>query len=200
MNSQLLAERLFDEYLEARSRGERPDVAALLGRAGPAREELGLLIDATLRTTPAAAPTEEQVVLLEARLEGQPPILMLRTRRRLTSAAVVEALVGDLGLDPAKTAKVGGYYHELETGLLPTAGVDASVWDALREVFGANVRALASRAAPAPLLASSLFLRESNVDYDQPAPASAMPYERGRGDVAPEPDEVDRLFGVDPSD
>lgn len=200
MSAGSVVERLFEGFVEARARGEQPNVPDLLAAAGPAAGELGRLIDAYLRTAPVQPPDEETLVLMQARLAGEPPILMLRTRRRLTRAAVVETLVGALGLDVATTGKVGRYYHELETGLLPTAGVDRSVWDVLREVLGANVRALAA-VVPLREAASGVFLRERNVVYDddRPLPAPAMKRESAGEGTASEPDEVDRLFtgGID---
>jgi hypothetical protein len=190
-----VVERLFEGFVEARERGEQPNVADLLAAAGPAAGELGRLIDAYLRMAPVQPPDEDTLVLMQARLAGNPPLLTLRLRRKLTRDAVVGALVTALRLDPAKTAKVGGYYHELETGLLPTAGVDVSVWDALREVLGANVRALAARAVPVPPLASPAFLRERNfVDDDRPTSAPVPQRESATPAATPEPDEVDRLF------
>jgi hypothetical protein len=183
-------ERLFDEFALAYVRGEVPDVRAYLERAGAEREALGRLIDRFLEAAPARQPTEEELVLLHASLERQPPVLVLRLRRRLTRQAVVGALVRALGLDPAAEAKVASYYHRLEGGLLDPEPVDRSVWDALGELLHADVRALAG-VRPAPLAAEAAFRRADADAVTAPPPAAAA-----AAPAAPEepPDEVDRLF------
>ena len=70
---------------------------------------------------------------------GEPPLLLLRKRRKLRRDAVIAALMTALQLDPAKREKVAGYYHELETGLLDPEGVDRTVWAALGEFLRARL-------------------------------------------------------------
>ena len=82
-------------------------------------------------------------MLIQARLQHEPPILLLRQRRKLGRRAVVSGLVGALGLDAGKREKVASYYHELEVGLLDPAGVSGAVWQALNDLYSANVEALA---------------------------------------------------------
>ena len=85
--------------------------------------------------------------------------------------------------------KVRRYYQELELGQLEASGVAASVWDVLSKLLGRDARRLAAFQPPAP--AAEAMFRVASVDYDRPsidyAPAAK---------AAPEPDEVDRLFGV----
>jgi hypothetical protein len=196
--SDVSVETLFDEYATRYLRGEQPDAREYLERApeGVERDDLAGLLDRFLAAAPARAPSEEETVLMEARLEQEPPLLVLRRRRKLTREAVVSALVGRLGLDPAKGDKVGGYYHELETGLLDPEPVDRSVWDVLGDVLTANVRALAGlRPEPPPELAlrymrgaDGLVLQESVVSTDRFALRAKLEK------AAEGPDEVDRLF------
>src|ERR687895_755334 len=75
-------------------------------------------------------------------VEGEPPLLALRTRRGLRREEVVDALVRALGLDVAKREKVKQRYHELETGQLDARRVDDRVWDALSGALRAPVEAL----------------------------------------------------------
>ena len=178
---------LFDEFATRYKRGERPDVREYLERAGPEREDLGRLIDRFLEAVPARESTEEEIVLMQARLEQQPPILLLRLRRKLSRDAVVDALVTRLALDSAKSAKVGGYYHELEVGILDPEPVDRSVWDVLADVLKANVRGLAVFRPEPPGLAASVFMREPTGTQARLAHAPESP-------KAEEPDEIDRLF------
>jgi hypothetical protein len=187
-------ETLFDEFATSYLRGEQPDVRDFLERAGAEREDLGRLLDGFLQAVPAREPTEEEVVLLQARLEQEPPLLALRLRRKLSRGSVVDAIVAALGLDPAKREKVDGYYHRLETGLLEPGGVNRSVWDALGDFLGANVRALAGVASPPPPAAPALsYLRRAD---DVQKRLYSMSVEHAR--VEPEPDEIDRLFTAGP--
>jgi hypothetical protein len=149
------------------------------------------MLDRFLAAVPAREPTEEETVALQARLEQQPPLLLLRLRRALAREKVVEALVAALGLDPAKSAKVGRYYHDLEVGRLDPSPVDKRVWDVLAETLAADVRALAEWRPELPAAPAAVaFRREPNASFevaDAAAPAPAEP-------AAEEPDEVDRLF------
>jgi hypothetical protein len=182
-------ELLFDEFATRYRRGERPDVLEYLERAGEEREALAGLVDRFLEAVPARAPSEEEVVRMQALVQRDPPLLVLRLRRRLTREAVVSSLVKALGLDPAKSEKVGGYYHRLEVGILDPEGVDRSVWDVLADLFAANARALAPSAPEPPAASAVAFMREPSAVLEESVeiPAAAAP-------AAEEPDEVDRLF------
>jgi hypothetical protein len=181
-------EFLFDEFATRYQRGELPDVREYLERAGPEREDLGRLIDRFLEAVPARESTEEEIVLMQARLEQQPPILLLRLRRKLSREAVVDALVTTLGVDPAKNKKVGGYYHRLETGLLDPKGVDRRVWDALAEFLHANVRGLAGFRPAPPAAPAVSYQRYPGIEFQESISYSRTPAEEE------EPDEIDRLF------
>ena len=182
-------ELLFDDFATRYLRGERPDVGDYLARAGAEREELGRLLDRFLEAVPARATSEEEIVLMQARLEQQPPILLLRLRRKLGREAVVAALMGQLRLDPGKSDKVGGYYHDLEVGNLDPEPVDRRVWDVLADVLKANVRGLAVFRPEPPGLAASAYMREPTMPalYER---VSVSPEEAN----ANEPDEIDELF------
>ena len=103
----------------------------------------------------------------------------------------MDALVGALGLDPAKSEKVDGYYHELEVGLLDPEPVDRSVWDVLADVLqGERPRARWSPtgascgAGVSPTCASRRSM-QARLSTRAAAPAAAA--DEG-------PDEIDRLF------
>lgn len=197
-------ERLFDEFATTYVRGERPDVGGFLERAGPDRDDLARMIDRFLQAVPAREPSEEEVVLMQGRLEKEPPLLVLRLRRALTRDAVVEAFMRTLGLDPAKREKVAGYYHELEVGSLDPKPVSSRVWDALGEVLDANVRVLAGLR---PIVVEpTVFLREARylASWDEGVdhlreewPSASMTSKMVPTPSEPpgdQPDEVDRLF------
>jgi len=183
-------ELLFDEFATRYVRGERPDVRDYLERAGSEREELGRLIDRFLEAVPAREPTEEEIVLMQAQLEADPPLLVLRRRRKLTREAVVDALMKRLGLDPRKRDKVGGYYHDLEVGNLDPEPVDRRVWDVLADVLEANVRGLAVFRPEPPGMTASAYMREPTGMQAKLEHVPASPAEP----VAEEPDEIDALF------
>lgn len=180
--------QLFDEFATSYRRGGNPDVRAYLERAGDDREALADLIDRFLQAVPAREPTEEEIVLVQARLRSEPPLLVLRLRRKLTRDRVVDALVESLGLDPKKRDKVAGYYHELEVGTLDPKPVSERVWDALGAFLGANARSLAG-IQPAPAAAEALYRRDADFALalqELPAPAARAAKRRD--------DEIDRLF------
>jgi len=181
-------EALFDEFAVAYRRGERPDVASFLARApeGAERDGLAELIDRFLAAAPAREPSEEEVVLMQARLQQEPPLLVLRLRRALGRDAVVDALVSRLGLDPAKREKVKRYFSDLEVGVLDPRPVDRSVWDALSDLLRANVRDLAGLRV-APPAAEPAYRRFDEGFVLERRAEAPVPLDEG-------PDEVDRLF------
>ena len=191
---------LFDEFATAYRRGEAPDVLVYLARAGDDADALADLIDRFLKAVPARESSEEEIVLAQARLEQEPPLLVLRQRRRLTRDAVVASLVSALGLDSAKTAKVKAYFSDLEVGVLDPKPVDRKVWDALTGILNGNVRVLAGLRPPRPVvtagtyrrMASGLELHERLYSLEAIPAAPDVP---AAGAEAPEAlDEVDRLF------
>lgn len=178
-------ENLFDEYALRHTRGEQPDVRDYLDRAGNDRDALGRMIDRYLESAPARQPSDEEIVLMQARLQHEPPILVLRQRRKLGRRAVVSALIGALGLDAGKREKVAGYYHELEVGLLDPTGVSKAVWQALNDLYAANVEALARIREGYAGPSQAVYLRAEET----------VPHELAVAPAPTEPlDEVDRLF------
>lgn len=180
-------EALFDEFAARWARGERPDVDEYLTRAGPDAGELAALVDRYLELAPVPEPDEETVAGFEAWIAGEAPVLVVRRRRGLRRADVVERLRELLSLPQGAAGKIGRYYHELETGLLDPAGVDRSVWEALREILGANVRDLAAL-RPAPPTVAPLF-RKSAPEW----PVEGMPLPALEPEAEAD-EEVDRLF------
>lgn len=175
--------RLFDEFAAEFARGGEPDLRTYLARAGDEAPVFARLADAFLAGSAPPAPDPERVELMRAWVQGEPPLLELRKARKLKRADLVARLTALLGLAPEREEKVGRYYHELEAGLLEPRGVDARVWEALRQLFDTDVRE-AARWRPAPIRAEPAFrLSESSRPPLAAAPAGQA-----------EPDEVDRLF------
>lgn len=180
---------LFDEFARRFARGEHPPVLEYVERAGDRGHELAAMLDRLLASAPPPPPPVERVEMMRAWIAGQPPILELRKQRGLTRDSVVERLLGLLGLGDERRAKVRGYYHELETGLLEPRGVDRRVWQALAQVLGASPDDLAGWRSRRIDAKPAFRLRiDANLDdgvrfssvASAPAPA--------------EEDEVDRLF------
>ena len=176
---------LFDEYAASFARGERPDARAYLAQAGEGADELAALIDGYLQAAPAPAAQEDALALTRAWLEGEPPLLTLRTQRALKRDDVVDSLVDELGLDRAKRKKVERYYHRLETGLLDPARVSGRVFDVLAETLRASLADVRGW-RPRPLTAKAVFLRRAQAE---PMPAPPM-----LADHQEERDEIDVLF------
>ena len=175
---------LFDEFAAAYRAGSEPDLRDYLARAGDDAPTFARLVDGFLAGSEPPAPTTERVELMRAWVRGEPPLLELRKRRRMKRSDVTARLTELLGLAPERAEKVHGYLHELETGQLEPRGVDARVWDALAQVLGADVRALA-RWRPAPFDTKLAYMRAS-------APPAGPPLARARRESLD--DEVDRLF------
>ena len=181
-------DHLLDEFAARFARGEHPDPRDYLRRAGEEADELAELIDAFLVAAGPPSPDAETVALMEAWIAGEPPLLELRRRRGHRREAVVEAILGTLGIDPAKRSKVAGHYHRLESGLLDTRRVDRRVLDAIAGAIGATVEDLLAWASPPRgVVAAEVYLRPAAAPIAGVAAFSA---------AAAEPDEVDVLFGL----
>ncbi|MBM3635462.1 MAG: hypothetical protein FJW99_09330 [Actinobacteria bacterium] len=128
---------LAEEFRQAYAAGEHPDAAAFLARVPEdQRDELGRLIRAVLADEPPPDPAPETLLMVQAMRRGEPPLLELRTARGMTRDQVVSDLREELGLEPADEQRVAVYYHELETGQLPLAGIRDRVFEAVATVMG----------------------------------------------------------------
>lgn len=187
---------LLEEFARSYAAGERPDVARYLERAGPAADRLAPLLEDVLTSAPAPDPPEELVAQMAAWLEGDTPLLALRTRRGLTREAVVQRLCGALGLAPAQAGKVSRYYHRLEGGDLDARGVDRRVFAALADALGArlsDVLAWPAAMAPAP---AALYRSDA---FIEPAADAVVALSAAAPLRDEEWDEVDRLFAGAPA-
>lgn len=185
---------LFEEYAAQVARGEEPDARDYLDRAGADEPKLAALIEEYLLTLPLLEPGDEQVAALQAWLEGEGPLLGVRRQRGLKRADVVGRLVELLGLEQRQTKKVGGYYHDLESGLLDTTRVDRRVLDALGRILATSVSGVLTwRSRPFGGAAGAYY----RVTGDEVLLSQAPPPEAPRPTPS-EWDEVDRLFRGDP--
>jgi hypothetical protein len=187
---------LFDDYAARYARGERPDVEEYLSRAGAKADELARLIDGYLERAPVPEADQQTAVMMDAWIKGEAPLVALRASRGIRRERVVRALVERLQLDPAKRVKVDGYYHELENGLLQSGRVDRSVWVVVADVLGARVSELLTWGPRRPVAepgAPAFFRADARAVAERPVPAAAAADQPPA--TAPEPDDVDRLFG-----
>jgi len=201
-------ERLLNEYKAAHAAGAEADPRPYLARAGGPgdRALLAALIDAYLshaerrpfdaaefRSSRAAAVAEDVHRSLSGAAGLWPALLpRLRGRARLRRAELVAQLAARLGAQGQRD-KVGLYYHQMEQGLLPEAGVSDTVLEALAKIVGYTAEGLRKAGqlpAPGPPRADegAVFARAT---YGEPAPGPAAAREEP---PAAEWDEVDRLF------
>ena len=147
---------LVGEFRAAYAAGEHPDAAAYLARVPEdARDDLGRRMREVLADEPPPDPAPETLLMVQAMLRGEPPLLELRTSKGMTRDEVVSDLRQELGLEPADEQRVAVYYHELETGQLPLAGIRDRVFEAVAKVMGVARSTLLlqgpeTRGAPGP--------------------------------------------------
>jgi hypothetical protein len=186
---------LFDEYAARWVRGERPEAADYLDRAGGEREELAAMIDRYLAVAPTLEPDEATVRFVAALYErDEPPLLAARVARGLRVQAVVEWLLQSFALPIDRAEKVSLYWHELERGRRRPQDVAPELWGKVVELIGPAAEA-ARGWSPPPALASQVRyhrVRSESFDVEQPSAAASSVEEPS------ELDEVDRLFGYGP--
>jgi hypothetical protein len=176
--------QLFEEYAARFAGGERPDLRSFLDRAGDEREEVATLVDAFLLWAEPPEPDEDALVVAQAWLEGEAPLVALRVRRGIRRDDMVDGIVSRFKLANQRT-KVERRYHELETGQIDPRRADPSLLEELASLLRTRVPDLLAW-RPRPLAAEAAYFRAdaSLAASLQVAPPLA----------AEEPDEVDRVF------
>ena len=151
------AEDAFNDFVAAWDRGEQRDpVAAIASVDETDREPLAAML-ATFLAANRPDVTEAAVEARAADPASEPPrpwaelLPGLRERIGLTRTALVTRLAGLLG-HPDARSQVGGYVHELETGLLSPAGVRPPVVAALAKILDVpeSLLELSRRIVPPP--------------------------------------------------
>lgn len=210
-------DRLLDQFVSEHRAGADPDPRRFLaGLGGAERAELEALIDAYLARAPrrewdpeafAASPAREAADAITRSLGGESgawPVLLprLRAAARLRRDELVSRLAEALGVG-GREGKVAAYYHRMEQGSLPAAGVSQRVLDALAAIVGAaadELRRAGEAVEPPPPGAGreAVFARRGRIEAgdepgaaDAPGPPGA---EAGAAPEARERDEVDELF------
>lgn len=184
---------LFDDYAVRYARGEFPDPAEYLDRAGAEADKLAQMLDHFLLWAPPPEPHEDTVGMMGAWLAGDPPLRQLRVRRGLRVEEVVEALAEGLDIGLANRSKLRRYFQQLERGSLDPGRIDRRVFDSLASILETSRSLLLAWTAP------------PRGDSFAIAPARAYRAEReptrapGRPPVPDAVwDEVDRLFIGEP--
>jgi hypothetical protein len=156
MRADQLISQLFDEWAASYARGERPDPRNYLRRSGPHREQLSLLMEQYLQAAPRPAPTDEDVELVEAWVRGDSPLAELRSRRGISRAQIVAAIVERFSLRDDQRASVKEYYHQLESGLIDPVRLSKRLRILLTELLGFPPGSI-SGSQPRRMMASPTF-------------------------------------------
>ena len=206
--------RVFAEFVEAHLAGRDPDPWEYVDRVEEAdRAELEGLIDAYYVDAlprpwdPEAfrgSESERLVDAIDRSFRGRaglwPAVLpRLRDRVKLRRAEVVSRLAEGLGVAD-REQKVGAYYHQMEQGLLPSAGVSQRVLDGLARILGVTAESLRSagstltpevgEAEDAVFARTALPDQDLRLEHAEEAPPPGV----AGAEREAERDEVDELF------
>jgi hypothetical protein len=208
-------DQLLNDFIEAWNAGTRPSVDEYIARAPEAEQtELAGLINSFLEIAPTpdysaeqlaeirADPTVKEIAELIESAGGLWPKLLprLRKRAKLKREEVVASLANTFGLQ-GREDKIARYYHEMETGLLPSEHVSRKVLSALAGLFKVDVRELeesGSFGIEMPAVADVLYTRTDDSVHlealERVEAQSEVRQSPGGPPEATEMDEVDRLF------
>ena len=169
-------EALIDGYLARAPRRPFDRAAFTESPARAVAEELGRALGGASGTWPALLPR-------------------LRHRAQLRRADVVARLAEELDARPDQVDKIARYYHQMEHGTLPAAGVSDRVLQGLARVVGVTAERLreAGRgggALPPSARAAGAFARVAAPDPQYTDAQDLM----AAAPVTEPPDEIDALF------
>lgn len=177
---------LLDELARRHARGEPLEVDKLLVEAGPEADRLAELIDRFLECAPRGEPSDEALSFVRGL--DEPPILRARIAKALRVDDVVTAISSACELRAEQREKLKRYYQQLEGGVLDPGGVAKPVWDVLADLLGERFDPSALPSG-APAAGAAYYRGAPATPATPDIPATPQP----------EPDEVDRLFGVTPA-
>jgi len=203
-------DKLLHEFIAEDRAGGTADPLEYLQRVeGTDRAELEALIDGYLARAPRRPFDRAEFVRSPARTvaeelgralggaSGTWPALLPRLRHRaeLRRTEVVARLADELGAGRDQAGKVARYYHQMEQGTLPAAGVSDRVLEALGRVVGVSAERLreaggGARGTPPAAAAAGAFARVGSPDpqyVDAEDRMAAAPPDEPR-------DEIDALF------
>jgi hypothetical protein len=215
-------DRLLAEYIERLTATGDADPLPYLERAGDDRLELAALIDAQLeraprRRSPAAARNAADDAIVDELQRsiggagGVWPALLprLRARAGLKRSELVARLADALNARE-DADRVAGYYHRMEQGRLPSAGVSDTVLSALGALVGETADTLRAAgrplAPPPPPRLRQAYARTTRADRPgtddeivapaaaAAAAAAAAPAADAGATQRPDGDRIDGLF------
>jgi hypothetical protein len=133
------------EFLSQLERDERRELAALiegyLEHAAPTQAWDPQAFEGSLAERAVSRAAEDS----SAEIAGQ-DLVDLRNKRKLPRGKLVSRLAEALGVAPQRE-KVALYYHQMENGLLPVAGISRRVFDALAGLLGTSAGAVRKAAS-----------------------------------------------------
>lgn len=198
-------------YVAQFRRGEGDPGPVMAGLDQESRRILGLKIEAFLETGPVPDPetmnpddpqirkvAAELVPRLDGRTGGLSRLLARqREKLEISQAGMVEALAKELEASKPEEEKIDAYYHDLEWGTLPAAGLADQLLDALARILKTTSKSLREAGGSlGPARASSTgpvyarMVEEDGAAYDLAVPSSSASQSR----QATPPDRIDRLF------
>ena len=214
-------DRLFDQYLEAhRASGEADPREYLQQLEGTDQRELTALIDGFLATAPRrewdsaayeASPSKRLVESIATdwaeeveSVDWRELLPSLRAAAKVKRADLVARLADAIGAGN-QTEKVAAYYHQMETGQLPSEGVSNDVLKALGDIVGETAERIRAAGSvigaggdQSDVSAKVAFARKAvhNPKYEDAAAdmAAPGPARAAAGQAEDEDDHVDRLF------
>lgn len=201
----------FERYVEGFRRGQGDPGPIMEGLDEQSRFRLRRMIDEYLETGPVPDPdlyspddpeVHEIVAAIMPSLDGRSGGLSLLLARRrgqlgLNQADVVDSLVEDFKASPAEAEKIDAYYHDLEWGSLPAAGLTDRLLDSLAKALETTRGRLreAGRALGPGRAGSTgpVFARNADQVEEMASLGQASPGVAPARSASP-PDRIDELF------
>lgn len=201
----------FEDFKASYLKGDGNPAPMLEGLGAEDRQLLTGRIEDYLDTDPQVEVTVDglgQPAILEmtdrvaAELDGATGglsalLTRLRVRREMMFPEVIDALATELDASDEEKAKLEGYYHDIEYGNLPAAGISEAAFEAIARVFqttGEALRTAARGLGPARASATGPVFTRKVEDGDSAASIESDAARAGEARRSDPPDRIDRLF------
>jgi len=201
----------FERYVEAYRSGHGDPDPAMEGLGEGERLRLGRMIDEYLESAPRpdialSSPDDPEiqeivtaiVPLLDGRSGGLSRLLVKRRHElELSQGEVIESLAAEFEASEPETGKIDAYYHDLEWGSLPAAGLTDRLLDSLAKILRTtrgNLREAGRALGPGRAgTTGPVFARNAGEIGEAAGPGMTSPAGYGRRASSP-PDRIDDLF------
>lgn len=205
----------FDLYRDGFARGEADPDPVMAGLDEESRDRLGEMIDEFLATgprpdpalfgpeTPRVAEMADSIVMrLDSRAGALSRLLVeRRAEMELSQTDMVRAIARSVDASPGETEKIDAYYHDLEWGSLPAAGLTTKLIAIVAKTLSLTSDTLieAGRALGPGRASSSGPVYARTIEPDDSALGMASPggpenVAAGVARRAAPPDRIDQLF------